>query len=172
MTSDPQSPEHDKQGQHVAFVRGATSPGKVAETLVAFANAGGGTLLIGLEPRSGEPTGLEDPEEAADGVLKAALAIDPALIIPMPQSIEKEGQSVIRHGPYKLVRHPGYLGISIMMLCIALALGSLWALVPVGFVWLLLVVRTLLEDNTLKRELPGYADYAQKIRFRLFPGLW
>ena len=95
MTSDRQPPERDKQGQHVAFVRGATSPGKLAEALVAFANAEGGTLLIGLEPRSGKPTGLEDPEEAVDGALKAALAIDPPLIIPIPQSIEQEGQPVL-----------------------------------------------------------------------------
>jgi len=85
---------------------------------------------------------------------------------------DSEGQSVIQHGPYKYVRHPGYLGISCMLLCIALVLGSLWALLPVAAVWSLLIVRTFLEDKTLHKELPGYFAYAQHVKFRLFPGIW
>ena len=83
----------------------------------------------------------------------------------------ERGQIVIESGPYRLVRHPGYLGISLMLFCIALLLGSLWALVPFSIVFLLLVTRTILEDKTLKNELPGYLEYAQKTRYRLFPGI-
>jgi protein-S-isoprenylcysteine O-methyltransferase Ste14 len=59
-----------------------------------------------------------------------------------------------------------------MELCIALVLGSLWALIPAGMVAALLVVRTVLEDAALKAELPGYGDYAGRVRYRLLPGIW
>ena len=95
MTADALSPDFSRQGQHVAFASDTTSVAKLADTLVAFANAGGGTLLMGLEPRSGNPTGVEDPEDAVDRALKAALATDPPLIIPMPQVTEREGRPVI-----------------------------------------------------------------------------
>jgi protein-S-isoprenylcysteine O-methyltransferase Ste14 len=71
-----------------------------------------------------------------------------------------------------LIRHPGYAGIIVFMLASALALASLWALVPAGIVAALLAVRTELEDRTLQAELPGYADYAQRTRYRLVPGIW
>ena len=85
---------------------------------------------------------------------------------------EERGQVVIKSGPYQYVRHPGYLGITLMLFCIALVLGSLWALIPFGAVFLLLILRTMLEDKTLRDELPGYLEYAQKTRFRLIPGIW
>jgi protein-S-isoprenylcysteine O-methyltransferase Ste14 len=75
-------------------------------------------------------------------------------------------------GPYQLVRHPGYAGIILMEVGIAAALGSVWALVPAGFAVLLLVLRSALEDATLRRELPGYLDYARRVRFRLIPAVW
>ncbi|MGD8905230.1 MAG: ATP-binding protein, partial [Anaerolineae bacterium] len=95
MTADGLSPDLSRQGQHVAFARETTTVARIADTLVAFANAGGGTLFIGVEPRSGKPSGLEDPEDAVDRVLKAALATDPPLIIPMPQLTEREGYRVL-----------------------------------------------------------------------------
>lgn len=82
------------------------------------------------------------------------------------------GHFVIRQGPYRYVRHPGYVGGILILPSIALALGSIWALLPAGLSVLLLVGRTYLEDRTLHKELPGYAEYAQKVRFRLLPGLW
>lgn len=85
---------------------------------------------------------------------------------------EERGQEVIAAGPYAIVRHPGYTGIVMMMTGMALALGSLVALLPAAGVALLLVARTALEDRTLRRELPGYEEYAGRIRFRLLPGLW
>jgi ATP-dependent DNA helicase RecG len=95
MTSDPQPFRHSRQDQHVAFARETASSAKLAEVLVAFANAGGGTLLVGLDPRSGKPTGLNDPEAALDRALQAALATDPPLIIPLPQLTEQDGDPML-----------------------------------------------------------------------------
>jgi protein-S-isoprenylcysteine O-methyltransferase Ste14 len=58
------------------------------------------------------------------------------------------------------------------MLGIGLVLGSWWALVPGGLIGGLYLVRTALEDKMLQEELPGYREYALKVRYRLFPGLW
>jgi protein-S-isoprenylcysteine O-methyltransferase Ste14 len=82
------------------------------------------------------------------------------------------GHSVVSEGPYRFVRHPGYLGS--IMACIAtpLILNSLWALIPAGLAILFLVVRTALEDRTLREELNGYTEYAQRVRYRLVPGIW
>jgi protein-S-isoprenylcysteine O-methyltransferase Ste14 len=82
------------------------------------------------------------------------------------------GQSVCRDGPYRLCRHPGYLGGLLFGLATPLVLGSLWALVPQGLASLLLVVRTGLEDRMLTKDLLWYDEYAKAVRFRLLPGLW
>lgn len=79
---------------------------------------------------------------------------------------------VITRGPYAVVRHPGYVGASLWALSTPLILGSGLGLLPAGIATAMLVVRTALEDKTLQSELPGYADYAQRIRFRLLPGIW
>ncbi|MHC4573972.1 MAG: methyltransferase family protein, partial [Planctomycetota bacterium] len=84
----------------------------------------------------------------------------------------ERGHYVVQDGPYRFVRHPGYLAGSFTLPGMALVLGSVWALIPAGLCIILLIVRTYLEDATLKKELPGYADYAKKVRFRLLPGLW
>ncbi|MCL7453716.1 MAG: putative DNA binding domain-containing protein, partial [Anaerolineae bacterium] len=83
------------EGSEYAYKPEATTPASLAETLVAFANAGGGTVLIGMDPRSGEPRGLQDPEAALDRALQAALSVDPPLIIPMPQVVEAGGQPLL-----------------------------------------------------------------------------
>ena len=82
------------------------------------------------------------------------------------------GHRVVSEGPYRLVRHPGYLAAIAGALATPLLLGSAWTFVPAGLVALLFVVRTRLEDATLQRELPGYAEYAARARFRLVPGVW
>jgi protein-S-isoprenylcysteine O-methyltransferase Ste14 len=81
------------------------------------------------------------------------------------------GQKVIDSGPYAIVRHPGYVGI-VLFVGIALCLGSLWALIPVGIAFVLLIVRTRWEDETLQAELLGYKEYTQRVRYRLIPGVW
>ena len=82
------------------------------------------------------------------------------------------GHTVCRGGPYKVIRHPGYVGGLLYQAAMPVLLGSLWGLVPQGIACLALIVRTALEDKTLQRELPGYADYAKEVRFRLIPGIW
>ncbi|SCM79214.1 conserved membrane hypothetical protein [uncultured Pleomorphomonas sp.] len=81
-------------------------------------------------------------------------------------------QRVIDGGPYRLVRHPGYVAAVVMFLGMALALGSAWALLPAALASALLVLRTAWEDRLLRAELPGYDDYARRVRWRLIPGLW
>jgi protein-S-isoprenylcysteine O-methyltransferase Ste14 len=79
---------------------------------------------------------------------------------------------VITTGPYRFVRHPMYVGTSLMILSIPLILGSLWAFIPAALDVLVLIARTAWEDNLLHRELEGYAAYAEVTRYRLFPGIW
>jgi protein-S-isoprenylcysteine O-methyltransferase Ste14 len=82
------------------------------------------------------------------------------------------GQHVISSGPYDIVRHPGYVGGMLFFLGTALCLGSLWALIPAGLASLVLVLRTKWEDEMLREKLSGYKEYAQRVRFRLVPGVW
>jgi protein-S-isoprenylcysteine O-methyltransferase Ste14 len=85
---------------------------------------------------------------------------------------DDRGQQVVENGPYSLVRHPMYLGVIVLMLSIPLLLGSLWALIPGGVIGALFILRTALEDKMLIKELPGYSEYASRVRYRLLPGLW
>jgi protein-S-isoprenylcysteine O-methyltransferase Ste14 len=84
----------------------------------------------------------------------------------------ERGHHVATAGPYRYVRHPGYLGVILYQLVTPLALDSLWAFVPVALTIALTVLRTSLEDRTLQQELEGYAEYAGRVRYRLLPGLW
>ena len=81
-------------------------------------------------------------------------------------------QYVIDTGPYAIVRHPMYMGAVPFCVGTALALGSYWALVTVALLIPILVARTVLEDTTLREELNGYKAYANRVRYRLFPGIW
>ncbi len=85
---------------------------------------------------------------------------------------DDRGHTVCTTGPYRLVRHPGYVGAILQSLVAPLMFGSLWALIPGALAALLLVIRTVLEDRTLCEELPGYVEYAQQTRYRLLPGVW
>jgi protein-S-isoprenylcysteine O-methyltransferase Ste14 len=85
---------------------------------------------------------------------------------------EERGHTVAMGGPYRIVRHPGYVGYILFTLSTPLALGSLWGFVPAVLASLGMVVRTGLEDRTLREELAGYKDYARRVRYRLLPGVW
>ncbi len=85
---------------------------------------------------------------------------------------QDRGHQVVTGGPYRYVRHPMYVGIILLFPCMALFLGSWWALVPAILIGVLMVIRTALEDHTLQAELPGYAEYAQRVCYRLLPGVW
>ena len=84
----------------------------------------------------------------------------------------EKGQKVISTGPYAIVRHPMYLGVLLMLLFTPLALGSYWALIFFLPLFPLIVFRLLNEEEVLLRELPGYEEYCQKTRYRLFPFIW
>jgi protein-S-isoprenylcysteine O-methyltransferase Ste14 len=87
--------------------------------------------------------------------------------------IQKErGHTVQTGGPYRFVRHPGYASLLFSYITIPIALGSLWACIPMALLVVNLFVRTALEDRTLQNELEGYKDYAACVRFRLLPGIW
>jgi protein-S-isoprenylcysteine O-methyltransferase Ste14 len=79
---------------------------------------------------------------------------------------------VITTGPYKIVRHPGYLGGILFTLSIPLIIGGVFTFIPAGIYLLLMIIRTLFEDRTLHRELNGYSEYAKRVRYRLFPWIW
>lgn len=83
------------------------------------------------------------------------------------------GHRVIDSGPYRYVRHPGYIGTILgLVLGSPLMLGSWWAFVPAIATVLGLVIRTVLEDRMLMHELAGYEAYAKRVRYRLIPYLW
>jgi protein-S-isoprenylcysteine O-methyltransferase Ste14 len=85
---------------------------------------------------------------------------------------DDRGHRVVTTGPYRVVRHPMYAGTILQQTAFALLLGSAWAFVPVAVIFAALVIRTALEDSTLRAELPGYAEYARRTRYRLIPPVW
>jgi len=87
--------------------------------------------------------------------------------------IQKDrGQTVCKDGPYRFVRHPGYLGGLFYIIVTPIVLSSFWGLIPAVIAVVLLFIRTYLEDKTLQRELEGYTDYTNETRYRLLPGIW
>lgn len=81
-------------------------------------------------------------------------------------------QRVVATGPYALVRHPMYSASVLIFLATPLALGSRWAMIPAALVSIMIVVRLLDEERLLARELPGYAAYCRRVRWRLVPRVW
>jgi protein-S-isoprenylcysteine O-methyltransferase Ste14 len=82
------------------------------------------------------------------------------------------GQTVITSGPYRYVRHPMYVGLTLLFVSTALVWGSVWALRLDAVMAVVLIWRTALEDRTLRQKLAGYEQYAAVTRYRLLPGLW
>lgn len=81
-------------------------------------------------------------------------------------------QKIVSTGPYAIVRHPMYFGVSLLYTASPLALGSYWAFIPALAIVPLLGARILNEEEVLLRELAGYAEYRQKVKYRLLPGIW
>lgn len=84
----------------------------------------------------------------------------------------ERGHRVIDTGPYAVVRHPLYLAGLILWGGVPLALGSFWSLIPVAVAAIVILVRTVLEDRTLREELEGYKEYSARVPYRLVPGVW
>ena len=85
--------------------------------------------------------------------------------------VEQE-QKVISSGVYAVVRHPMYVGMLLLYGASTIALGSWWAFLPVLPIIGIIIARVLDEERLLARDLPGYSEYMQKVRFRLIPGIW
>lgn len=87
--------------------------------------------------------------------------------------IQKDREhEVCSSGPYAIVRHPGYAGNMLALPGIALALGSVWTLIPVVIAIIIAVIRTEMEDRTLQEELRGYKAYVQEVRYKWIPGIY
>jgi len=82
------------------------------------------------------------------------------------------GHHVITTGPYRVVRHPMYAGLLLLLTGWPLILGSAWSFAPITMLVATFIVRTVLEDGALWRELPGYKEYCTRTRYRLVPGVW
>jgi protein-S-isoprenylcysteine O-methyltransferase Ste14 len=84
----------------------------------------------------------------------------------------ERAQTVVDSGPYRYIRHPMYAGMVLYLLGTPLMLSSLWGLAGVPVMFLLLALRTLGEEEVLKKDLPGYAEYTTKTPWRIVPGVW
>lgn len=84
----------------------------------------------------------------------------------------ERGHTTVTSGPYRYVRHPGYVGAILFNLGTPIILGSLWTIIPAWIGALLILLRTGMEDRTLQAELEGYQEYAERVRYRLVPGVW
>lgn len=85
---------------------------------------------------------------------------------------EDREQKAVTAGPYRFVRHPGYVGMLLGYGAMPMILGSAYAFIPYAVFAIALIGRTAMEDKTLQKELPGYKEFTQKTRYRLFPGVW
>ena len=136
-------------------------------------------LVGGLDARFGRPVGfpLWVPVAAAVLYLAGMVVASWALIANrffsgVVRIQEDRGHVVVRSGPYRFLRHPGYSGALLSYLATPFLLDSWWTCLPALALTLIMVVRTALEDKTLQEKLPGYKDYTREVRFRLFPGIW
>jgi protein-S-isoprenylcysteine O-methyltransferase Ste14 len=84
----------------------------------------------------------------------------------------ERGHTIITAGPYRYVRHPGYLGMLMSYPVVSLAIGSWWAVTPGALCFGIVLRRAVLEDAYLREHLPGYRDYAASVPSRLLPGVW
>jgi len=82
------------------------------------------------------------------------------------------GQQVVKDGPYSIVRHPGYALVLLSFITIPFMIGSLYAFICSAAVFIIMFIRTALEDKMLQNELPGYSKYAEEVKFSLIPGIW
>lgn len=110
--------------------------------------------------------------QAAAGALIFWVVTTNTYLSRMARIQEDRGQIVVTSGPYRFVRHPMYAGIIVLFVCVPVALGSRWGLVPGIAIGLLFAVRTSKEDQMLRQELAGYEAYAHQVRYRLMPGVW
>jgi protein-S-isoprenylcysteine O-methyltransferase Ste14 len=136
-------------------------------------------LVAGLDMRFGWTPALSLPWHVAGAVVLTvgygltAWAMNSNAYFSTAVRIQSErGHTVCRSGPYRFVRHPGYVGMTLQSLGMPFLLGSFWALLPALVAAIAMAIRTALEDRMLQAELPGYREYAREVRSRLVPGIW
>jgi len=149
--------------------------------LAPLVGLGGGLLplAVGLESRFGsQPVFSLGLKLSAitlflAGMIWASAALIENSFFSGTVRLQKErGQKVIASGPYAVMRHPGYSGALLTYLSTPILLESWWAFQPAVFLLVVLVLRTFLEDRFLQENLPGYKEYAARVRYRLLPGVW
>jgi len=170
--------ERDLVAERARIGEGTKDWDRVLGSLAIFLVTPGALIVAGLDERFGWSQLAPAVQIVAVGfvILGSALsvwAMASNKFFSGTVRIQKDrGHTVVSAGPYGVVRHPGYLAWCISAPAIPLMLGSLWGLIPALLGICALVIRTGLEDRTLCEELPGYQDYARRVRYRLFPGLW
>ena len=136
-------------------------------------------ILAGLDQRYGWSSGFPVAAQVA-GLMVCVLSysllawamVSNTFFSQIVRVQSDRGHAVVTHGPYSYVRHPAYVGMIVFEVAMAILLDSWYALIASGVCAILLILRTVLEDRTLQAELPGYADYARQVRYRLLPGIW
>ncbi|MBN1428035.1 MAG: isoprenylcysteine carboxylmethyltransferase family protein [Anaerolineae bacterium] len=137
-------------------------------------------IVACLDVRLGWAIPFPLPVQIAGGIV-AVLGYDILLVWSMVANayftaivrIQEDRQhKVATGGPYRFVRHPGYVGGILCYLATPFLLGSPWALIPAVGTAVIVVIRTALEDKMLQSELSGYKEYAERVRYRLVPGIW
>jgi protein-S-isoprenylcysteine O-methyltransferase Ste14 len=152
---------------------------KIVATLYTLSLFACVPLVAGLDNRFGWTYNLSEVWNVAGAVgLASALAFASwAMLVNSFFSTTvriqtDRGHTVCSTGPYRFVRHPGYLGFIAQCLATPILLGSVWAMWPAMAAAIALVIRTSYEDRTLQQELPGYTGYVREVRYRLLPGIW
>jgi protein-S-isoprenylcysteine O-methyltransferase Ste14 len=136
-------------------------------------------ILMGLDARRFGWSRMPVWIEAAGAVLQLVgyAIIDRTMrvntfLAPVVKIQSDRGHRVISTGPYAIVRHPMYVGAMILFLGMPLLLGSGWGLLGSAIMTALLAARIVREEAVLRLGLPGYDDYAARVRYRLVPGIW
>jgi len=107
---------------------------------------------------------------AGDALLLWTMIVNPFLEKTVRVQTER-GHHVVTTGPYAIVRHPMYLGVVLMFMAVPFVLGSVWSFAPVAAMTFLLMIRSVLEEGLLRRDLPGYEEYMSQTRWRIVPGI-
>ena len=139
----------------------------------------GAYVVAGLDVRNQWGPAMADPLQwvggavALGGYLLVAASMRANAYFATVSRIQADrGQTVVKEGPYAVIRHPGYVGAAAFAAGAPMVLGS-WAAMPLGLASaVLLCIRTGLEDRMLQEELEGYREYAAEVRWRLIPGVW